>query len=233
MKACIVVPCRLMDDNLFNITTRFLNSIDRTTYQNFEVLIYNNNSEQHLTDRLSQHINNNYKNKDKFKITTVAKYRFNLSQVYNWSLKNSDAEIFVFCNNDMEIINSDWLDNIVKWFVATPDMGICIPYQQGDISKMVPNDRLIPGGGSFAMYSMSRKIIQSIGGFDERFELYCQDHDIYHSVLSKGYRVTYAMNALVKHYGDRTTINHQKTMERYDLGNSYRLLNSKHGTKLP
>jgi glycosyltransferase involved in cell wall biosynthesis len=233
MKACIVIPCSLMDDNLFNITVRFLNSLDHTTYPNFEVLIYNNNSKRHLTERLSQHINIYYKNKDKYKIKTIKNYRFNLSQVYNWSLKDSNAELFVFCNNDMEIINQEWLSNIVKWFDITPDMGICIPYQYGDTFKMIPEDKLTTGGGSFAMYAMSRKIIESIGGFDERFDLYCQDHDVFHSILSKGYKVTYAMNALVKHYGDRTTINHPNMEHSYDLGRSYGLLNDKHGTKLP
>ncbi len=201
----------------------------RTTYPYYDVLIYNNNSEPYLTERLVQQINN-FNNKDKFKMTTLINYQFNLSQIYNCSLQHSDAELFVFCNNDMEVINPDWLDNIVRWFNIMHDMGICMPFHDfiGDPFKITPINILIehPTIHWFAIYCMLRKIIENIGEFDERFDLYYHDHDVYKSAKRKGYKILWVYNSLVKHYGERTTINHPKSGQ-YDLDRVYRLLQDK------
>lgn len=229
MKTCIVVPCKLADKNLYDITLRFLDSIDkRTEYPYYEVLIYDNNSEPYLTERLIQQIRK-FNNIDKFKISTLANYRFNLSQVYNWSLLHSNADLFVFCNNDMEIINNEWLTNIIMWFNTVPNMGICVPFQDpiGDPLKAVQENVLKDYGDRwFAMYAMRRNVIKEIGGFDERFDLYCHDHDIYCTVKNKGYKILWSHNSIVKHYGDRTTINHPKS-KKYDLAKAYMLLEEK------
>lgn len=226
---CIVVPCKLADEALYDITLKFLNSIDKHTgYPHYEVFIYNNNSEPYLTEKLQQQISN-FNNRDKFKISTLINYRFNLSQIYNWSLLHSGAELFVFCNNDMEIINYEWLENIAIWFNMVADMGICIPFHDpiGDPFKAIPENILKDHGEKwFAMYTMPRHIIEYIGGFDERFDLYFHDHDVYRTVKNKGYRILWSYNSLVKHYGDRTTINHHKS-ERYDYSRAYYLFREK------
>ncbi len=229
MKVCIVIPASLIDEKLFNITTRFIDSIDkRTTYSNYEVLIYDNNSDPKLTERLSRQINN-LKNKDKFRVKILRNYQFNLSQVYNMSLKDSGAELFVMANNDMEIINAEWLTNIVKWFETTPNLGICIPYHDfiGNPLRAEPRNIIKDNGNiSFAIYSIPRKIIEDIKGFDEKFDLYFHDHDVRNMVITKGYRILWAYNAIVKHYGERTTINHSK-IPRHNYDGAYKLLRKK------
>lgn len=229
MKVCIVIPVALIDKKLFDITSRFLGSIDkRTIYPNYDVLIYNNNSDPKLTERLAQEINN-LKNKDKFKVKILKNYTFNISQVYNMSLKDSDADIFVMSNNDMEIINNEWLTNIVRWIENVPDIGICIPYHDflGNPLKVKSSDIIKDHGRvSFAIYSMTRKVIKEIGGFDERFDLYYHDHDVYRMVMKKGYKILWAHNAIVKHYGERTTINHPN-IKKHDYRRALNLLHSK------
>jgi len=215
MKTCIVVPCKLIDENLLNITYRFLDSIDKkTTYPRYEVLIYDNNSESYLTQKLINYISTLY-NREKFKISVLNNYKFNLSQIYNWSLIHSDAELFVLSNNDMEVINNEWLTNLVNWFYITPDLGICIPFHDniGDPFEANPINILrYHEQTAFAIYSMHRRVIEDIGGFDERFNLYYHDYDVIESVKNKGYKVLWAYDSIVKHYGDRTTINHPKSI---------------------
>lgn len=230
MKACIVIPCRLIDGNLLDVTYRFLNSIDKNTlYDNYEVLIYNNNSEHNLTERLRQLIDTFY-SKDKFRIIDLGEYKFNLAQVYNYSLKDSNAELFVFCNNDMEILNNRWLTNLIKWFDMTPGLGICIPVHDfaADPRKInLSPEKVLKDHGeqAFCVYSMTRNVIESIGGFDERFDLYYQDFDTYRTVFHKGYKILWAYNSIIKHYGERTTINHPKiNVGIYNAGEAYKLL---------
>jgi hypothetical protein len=229
MRVCIVVPVTLVDKKLFDITLRFLDSIDkRTTYSNYDVLVYDSNSDLKLTRRLSQEIGN-LKNKDKFKVKILTNYRFNISQIYNTSLKDSSADMFIMSNNDMEIINAEWLTNIVRWIENIPDIGICIPYHDflGDPLNVMLNDTVEDHGRvSFAIYGITRKVIKDIGGFDERFDLYYHDHDVYSMVIKKGYKVLWAHNALVKHYGERTTINHPN-IERHDYKRAHNLFLSK------
>lgn len=227
MKTCIVVPCKLSDEYLYSITFRFLDTIDKiTTYPDYEVLIYNNNSEHHLTEKLIQQMNN-FNNREKFKISTIENYQFNLSQIYNWSLLHSDAELFVLCNNDMEVVNSEWLTNLIVWFGTTPDMGMCIPFHDniGDPFSIGSRHILIDHGqAAFALYAMPRRVIEDIGGFDERFNLYYHDYDVREAVKHKGYKVLWAYDSIVKHYGDRTTINHPKSMIRDNTLEKWNLL---------
>lgn len=227
LKACIVIPCKLSDEYLYNVTFRFLDSIDKlTAYTDYEILIYNNNSEQSLTEKLIQQINT-LNNRNKIKILNIENYQFNLSQIYNWSLYHSDAELFIFCNNDMEIVNPEWLTNIILWFDTTSDLGICIPFHDniGDPFNNNPTHILRDNGQSaFAIYAMTRRVIEDIGGFDERFDLYYHDYDVRESVKHKGYKVLWAYDSIVKHYGDRTTINHPKSFVRDNILEKWNLL---------
>lgn len=229
MRVCIVVPAMLADEKLYNITLRFLDSIDkRTVYPNYEVLIYDNNSDPRLTEGLVREISS-LSHKERFRIKVLKNYKFNLSQVYNMALRDSNADIFVMSNNDMEIMNPEWLTNIVKWFEITPNLGICVPYHDfiGNPVGVKSVDIIKDNGNiSFAVYSMSRKVIENIKGFDERFDLYFHDHDVYNTVRAKGYRVLWAYNAIVKHYGERTTIDCSK-VERHDYDGAYKLLREK------
>jgi glycosyltransferase involved in cell wall biosynthesis len=234
MKVCITIPAMLADEKLYNVTLRFLDSIDkRTTYPNYEVLIYDNNSDPKLTERLIQQVNN-LKNKAKFRIKILKNYKFNLSQIYNKALKDSNAKLFVMANNDMEIINGEWLANIVKWFETTPKLGTCMPYQNilGNPLKFKPVNILKDHGDMcwFAIYAISRKAINAIGGFDEKVPLYFHDFDVHHTIKRQGYKALWAYNAIVRHYGDRTTINHPKS-SKHSYDNAYHYVHRKHPGK--
>lgn len=226
IKACIVIPATLVDEKLYDITLRFINSIDkRTTYENYEVLLYDNNSDTKLTEKLIAYINT-LNNKDKFKVKILTNYRFNLSQVYNMALKDSDAELFIDANNDMEIMNEEWLANIIKWFEITPKLGMCIPYQDiiGNPLIAKSTNILYDSGDMcwFAIYGITRKALIDIGGHDEKVDLYYHDFDIFNAIKRKGYIARWAFNSIVKHYGDRTTINHPETQKHnFDSAHEY------------
>jgi GT2 family glycosyltransferase len=212
---------------------KFLNSIDKkTTYPYYEVLIYNNNSEPELTDKLIQEIGK-LNNKEKFKIIELGKYLFNLSQVYNRSLKDSDAILFIMSNNDMEVVNAEWLANIVKWFETTPNLGICVPFQDiiGNPLTTKPEDRLGDPGDMcwFAMYSIPRWLVNEIGGCDENVPLFFHDFDMHNTVRRKGYLIRWAYNAMIKHHGAVTVYHSKSVKHSYDI--AYKYVHEKHPGK--
>lgn len=240
IKVCIVIPVRFADENLLSITKRFINSIkEKTIYPDYEILVFDNNSKSELSQAFLEYSNQVNMN---MRVMNQGKTRFNLSKVYNQSLDISDAEIFIFATNDLEVLNEGWLTNIVKWFKSEPNLGICAPYTDflSDPVGRSVEDRLVDHGDvSMAIYVVQREKMEKIGKFDERFDLYYHDHNVHHQFKSKGYDVKFAYNVLIKHYGERTTIHHpevsKEEQEQYPdrYGKAYNLLHKKWNTDSP
>ncbi|MBM6840539.1 glycosyltransferase [[Clostridium] spiroforme] len=107
-KVSIIIPTK----DHAEITRKCLNSIyEKTTYENFEILLVNNNSEEKETFELFDFYNKKYSN---FKVID-ANMPFNYSKINNLAIKQSDAEIIVLLNNDTEIITPEWLTMMVGY----------------------------------------------------------------------------------------------------------------------
>ena len=79
-----------------------------------------------------------------------------------------------------------WTDEVVRderWYVA-----------EGE-------PEWVSGAGLLAR----RAVLQEIGGFDERFFLYCEDKDLCRRVWDAGFTVKYEPHALVRHVGGAST----------------------------
>lgn len=88
-----------------------LNSIlERSSYQNFEVVGVSNNSEQDLTFARMEH----FKEADK-RIRFVEKnVPFNFSAICNYGVEQANGEYIILLNNDIEIINPDWIERMLE-----------------------------------------------------------------------------------------------------------------------
>lgn len=58
---------------------------------------------------------------------------------------------------------------------------------------------------SGAALLIRRPLLEELGGFDERFFLYCEDKDLCQRVWDAGFTVRYEPNALVRHVGGAST----------------------------
>lgn len=80
-----------------------------STYQNYEVLVVDNNSSEQETldyfDSLKTRAN-----------VRVIKYpgSFNFSAINNFAAARADGELLLFLNNDTEIISPDWLESMIE-----------------------------------------------------------------------------------------------------------------------
>lgn len=107
-KVSIIIPTRDYAD----ITEQCLKSLyEKTTYQNFEVILMNNNSEKEEIFDLFNRYKKQYKN---FKVVD-ANYEFNYSKINNQGVSNASGDYIVLLNNDTEIITPNWLDVMVGY----------------------------------------------------------------------------------------------------------------------
>ncbi len=115
VKITIVIP---MKDH-WQLSDACIQSIlDKTDYENYDILILNNRSEESETfawfDRIKKH--------DKVQVID-ADFEFNWSKLNNFGIHHSDADMFVFLNNDTLVISEAWLNHLCN-DAMRPDVGV-------------------------------------------------------------------------------------------------------------
>mgnify|MGYP000610269993 FL=1 len=96
--------------NGYEITKQAIDSIlDKTTYQNYEILLVDNNSNDPTALEY-------FKELDKHKKVTVLRYPypFNYSAINNFAATHAKGEVIGLINNDVEVINPEWLTEMVS-----------------------------------------------------------------------------------------------------------------------
>lgn len=96
--------------NQFNLLHQCINSIiEKTDYQNYEITIINNNSDDSKTCQYLQDLNN-------LPRINVMDYPhpFNYSAINNLAVNFAHGELIGFINNDIEVINGEWLSEMVS-----------------------------------------------------------------------------------------------------------------------
>lgn len=105
-KASIIIPTK---DKIELLDPCVKSILDKTEYENYEIIIVNNNSVEKETFEWFD----KYKKHPKIKIIN-ANYEFNWSKLNNHGIREATGDVFVFLNNDTKIINGDWLRRLVE-----------------------------------------------------------------------------------------------------------------------
>lgn len=110
----LIIPTK----NARNLVENCLNSIlVNTTYENYEILLIDNNSDDLASIEYFQQVNTLPK-------VRVLKYpySFNYSAINNFAVKHARGEVIGLINNDVEVITSNWLALMVG-HVLRQDIG--------------------------------------------------------------------------------------------------------------
>ena len=102
----IIIPTKDKLDVLENCISSVLN---KTKYKNFEILIINNNSSEPSTIQYFQKIQQG----SQVKVYNYEK-TFNFSAIVNYGVKQSKGDVVLLLNNDTQVINGDWLHEMVS-----------------------------------------------------------------------------------------------------------------------
>lgn len=205
-----------------------LKSIVRNTYDNYEVIIVENNSTEPETEEYYKNIASVC---PKAKVIRWPE-GFNFSKINNFGVKEAKGEYLLFLNNDIEAINNDWLDRMLG-FCQRDDVGIVgaqLLYPDG----IIQHAGVVIGFGEIAGHAFvglhpdeckafgramltqdysavtaaclltKKEIFEEVGGFDEEFKVAFNDIDYCLRVRELDKKVVYNSFAALTHYESKS-----------------------------
>ncbi len=142
----------------------------------------------------------------------------------NQGIRASRSEFVALLNNDA-VVDSRWLEQLVRVMRQEPDIGFCaskiLSFQDHhvfDNAGLVPfldglargRGRLQPDSGQFEREEdifapsgcavlLRRAMLEDVGGLDEHFKVYCEDVDLAFRARLRGWRCRYAPTAIAYH----------------------------------
>lgn len=151
-KVSIIIPTK----DHCEVLSKCLDSILRkTTYNNFEIIVVNNQSEHGDTLEFLRDL------KERCNAIKVVEYsqEFNYSAINNFAVSQSGGDVLVLMNNDVEIITQNWLEEIVSQ---------CLRKEIGAVGAKLyyPNDRIQHAG-----------VVLGVGGVAGHSYKYCLRND--------------------------------------------------------
>lgn len=152
---------------------------------------------------------------------------FNFSQANNLGASESQGDLLLFLNDDVEIIDAEWLEELARW-AERPEIGVVgAKLLYPDLTIQHAGIILGMGGhaghvllglregehgplGSTEWYRnymavtgacmmVPRKVFEQAGGFDERYRIAFGDVDICLRIKERGFRVVYNPFARLLH----------------------------------
>ncbi|MCI5623378.1 glycosyltransferase family 2 protein [Anaerostipes sp.] len=222
----IIIPTK---DHVELLADVIASIYEKTTYNNYEILILNNNSEEEKTYQYFEKVQKEHSNLQ----VIEASYEFNWSKLNNHGIREAKGDVFIFMNNDMSVITEDWMDRLVEKAVqqgkgvigglllyeddtiqhAGVVVGICgyadhiykgmkpVHYGSPFISPMVTRNVTACTG---ALMAVSRKTIEKIGNFDEDFIICGSDIELCIRASNRGLENIYDPHVKLYHYESKS-----------------------------
>jgi GT2 family glycosyltransferase len=204
-----------------------LASLARSSYQDYEVLIVENNSQ-------SSEIFDFYAEAQADPRVRLLnwRHRFNYSAINNWAAAQARGEYLLLLNNDTEAQNADWIERLLE-YGQREDVGavgakLCFPDQTlqhagvvvgicgvaGHSYQNEPGDS--PGWSgelagarnqsavTGACLLMRKAVFDEVGGFDEKLAVTFNDVDLCLKVRETGRLVVWTPEARLTHHESKT-----------------------------
>ena len=202
----------------------------KTTWDNYEVIIIENNSTDPATFAYYEAAKQRY---DGLQVVTYPEQGFNFSGINNFGRKAAAGEYLLLLNNDVEVLNGDWLTELLRQCAHKGGAAIC------GAMLYYPDDTLqhagvITGLGGYAGHSHKYKqkggsgylfrtatvqdfsavtgacllvrasVYDEVGGLDEQFAVAFNDVDFCLRVRDAGYRIAWTPYAELIHYESKS-----------------------------
>lgn len=224
-KVSIIIPNK---DHVEDLDKCLRSIWEKTSYDNYEIIIVENNSEEKDTFAYYEMIRNI---KENVRILTWKK-EFNYAAINNYAVSYAQGEFLLFLNNDVEIITERWIEEMLG-YCQRDDVGIVGAklYYPDDT---VQHAGVIIGMGGVAghifcgsgrgEYGYCAKLVsaqdysavtaacmmtpkwlfQKVGGFDEGFQVAFNDIDYCMKVRREEKLVVFTPYAELYHYESKS-----------------------------
>jgi GT2 family glycosyltransferase len=223
-KISIIIPNK---DHYKDLDKCINSIINKSSYRNFEIIIVENGSKEENTFKFYKEL----KERENVKIIEWNK-SFNYAAINNFAVNHSEGEILLFLNNDMEIINPDWLERMLEHVIRKeigaagaklyyPDNtiqhgGVIIGIQgaaghahknfnrnnSGYFARLMIIQNL--SAVTAACLMMRKEVFREIEGFDERYTVAFNDVDLCLKLREKNYLIIWTPYAELYHYESET-----------------------------
>ncbi|MCD7826539.1 MAG: glycosyltransferase [Clostridiaceae bacterium] len=222
-KVSIIIPNKDNEEML----SRCLSSItEKSTYSNYEIIVVENNSTEENTFRYYDTLKSN----PKIRVLYYKEEGFNYARINNYAVENAEGDYVLFLNNDIEIITPEWIEEMLMYAqredvgavgakLYYPDntiqhAGVIVGLGEdrcaGSVHHRFSRDDVGYIGRlcyaqdfsavTAACMAVSKKIFQSVEGFDERFAVAYNDVDLCMKFREAGYLNVWTPCAEAYHY---------------------------------
>lgn len=224
-KVSIVIPNM---DHADTLRTCISSILEKTTYENFEIVIIENNSRKEETFAYYDEL----KTDPRIQIVTC-EGKFNYSAINNFGVREAaTGEYILLLNNDIEVITPDWLQEMLM-FAQRSDVGavgamLYYPddtiqhagvilgiggvaghahkyFPRGDFGYMsratIAQDLSVV---TAACVMLPRTVWDELGGLDETFEVAFNDVDLCMRIRKAGYLIVWTPYAELYHYESKS-----------------------------
>lgn len=219
----VIVPNKDHPDML----ARCVDSLAKSSYANYELIVVENGSTKPETFALYEQIQ-----QQPHARVLEWKKPFNYAAVNNFAAAVARGEYVLFLNNDIESVNPDWLESLVKQ-AAQPGVG-AVGAKLYYADDTIQHAGIVVGMGGVAGHShlnfprqasghmqrltytqnvaavtgacllMPKAVFDAIGGFDEGYVLAFNDVDLCLKVLAAGHRIVWTPDAELYHLESKT-----------------------------
>lgn len=224
-KVSIIIPNK---DHIEDLDKCLKSIWEKTTYDNYEIIIVENNSEEKDTFAYYEMIQSI---KDNVRVLTWKK-GFNYAAINNYAVSYAQGEFLLFLNNDVEIITERWIEEMLG-YCQREDVGIVGAklYYPDDT---VQHAGVIIGMGGVAGHIFcgagrgeygycaklvsaqdysavtaacmmtTKQLFEKVEGFDEGFQVAFNDIDYCMKVRKEGKLVVFTPYAELYHYESKS-----------------------------
>lgn len=218
-KVSLIVPTR----DRVDLLRQCVESIGRSTYPDFEILIVDNQSSKPETLEYLASVADHGNVR-----VLVYDAPFNYSAINNFAVEHADADIVGLVNNDIEVITPDWLEQMVR-HVVRPEVGAvgAMLYYPDDTIQHAgvvvglggvaghayahsPRGTMGQHGRVSRVQSMTavtaacllvrRNVYREMGGLDEDLAVAFNDVDFCLRLVERGYRNVWTPLAELYHH---------------------------------
>ena len=224
-KVSILIPSK---DGREILRTCIDSILEKTTYDNYEIVIIENNSEtQEIFDYYES-----LKDNSKIKVVYYEDKGFNYSKIINFGVKNSTGDYIIQLNNDIELMTPDWLEKMIG-FCQRDDVGAV------GVKLLYPDRSIQHAGVTIGVFEVAahmfrflkedeegyfrrenwiqnmsavtaacimtkKAIYEEVGYMDESFAVAFNDIDFCLKIRDKGYLIVYNPTVQMIHYESKT-----------------------------
>lgn len=206
-KVSIIIPSK---DNSKKLDATLKSILNKTSYNNYEIVIVESNSKKEATFRYYDKIEELHKN---IKVITC-KEQYNYSSINNFGAKSTSGDFMLFMHDDVEVINTEWLGKMIG--LAQRQDVACVGAKLYYKDNTIQHGGIILGVSGAAGYAhrnlrkyengyflrlgvtqnlsavsgacllVKRSVFDEVNGFDEGFKLKYSDIDFCLRALKLG-----------------------------------------------